>query len=336
LHAGRVTRTRLLVGLAVAAAACGGTQRTPLPRAGSAEDDGAGQLAAVSSGRVVGGVDPFGPATEPRRAAFGGGGYGDDGYGGSLYGGALYGGYQPYGALVNPPAVPINSYRGVGVGNGGAITGTVRWPHPPSAPAVLHLAGCGDVPNPSLALGRGAAVGDAVVHLDKVARGRSIPMAGKVLQVGGQIERRGCVLSPPVQVATPVPSMLTVINADAGRVELEVSGARGGEVALDQGMRRTRPLLGGNVRVSDKSGGTTPAWVVSVPHPYYAMTDAEGRFRIDDIAPGTYDLVVWHAPVVTGVERGKVVAGAPIEVVQRVVVKADAATGVTVDLPAAK
>ena len=133
-----------------------------------------------------------------------------------------------------------------------------------------------------------------------------------------------------------MPSILTVINADATPVVLEVSGERGGDLALAQGMTRTTPLLGGSVRISDKSGAAPPAWVISVPHPYYAMTDAEGRFRIDDVVPGTYDLVVWHAPVVTGVVGGKVVVGAPIVVQRAVVVKATTATGVTVDLPAAK
>jgi hypothetical protein len=50
-------------------------------------------------------------------------------------------------------------------------------------------------------------------------------------------------------------------------------------------------------------------------HPYYALTDAEGRFRLDDVPAGEYVLVAWHAPVTTGVDtQGQVIRVAPAEV----------------------
>ena len=36
------------------------------------------------------------------------------------------------------------------------------------------------------------------------------------------------------------------------------------------------------------------SWAMAVNNPYYALTDAEGKFVIDGIPPGTYQLVVWH------------------------------------------
>jgi hypothetical protein len=29
--------------------------------------------------------------------------------------------------------------------------------------------------------------------------------------------------------------------------------------------------------------------------PYYALTDDHGRFRIDELAPGTYEVSIWSA-----------------------------------------
>jgi hypothetical protein len=29
-------------------------------------------------------------------------------------------------------------------------------------------------------------------------------------------------------------------------------------------------------------------------HPYFATTDPDGRYRIDNIPPGTYSVVAWH------------------------------------------
>ena len=36
------------------------------------------------------------------------------------------------------------------------------------------------------------------------------------------------------------------------------------------------------------------AWFVVTDHPYYAVTDANGAFSLQDVPPGTYTLQVWH------------------------------------------
>lgn len=41
------------------------------------------------------------------------------------------------------------------------------------------------------------------------------------------------------------------------------------------------------------------AWALVVDHPYYAVTDQEGQFKISDIPPGTYTVIVWH-PLIDG------------------------------------
>ncbi len=35
-------------------------------------------------------------------------------------------------------------------------------------------------------------------------------------------------------------------------------------------------------------------WLYAVDHPYFAISDREGGFRIDHIPPGTYTLLAWH------------------------------------------
>lgn len=30
------------------------------------------------------------------------------------------------------------------------------------------------------------------------------------------------------------------------------------------------------------------------PHPFYALTDAQGRFKLDNVPPGRYTLRSWH------------------------------------------
>jgi len=36
------------------------------------------------------------------------------------------------------------------------------------------------------------------------------------------------------------------------------------------------------------------AFILVFNHPFFAMTDAEGRYRIDNIPPGNYTVVAWN------------------------------------------
>ena len=49
------------------------------------------------------------------------------------------------------------------------------------------------------------------------------------------------------------------------------------------------------------------SWAMAVNNPYYALTDAEGRFSITGIPPGTYQLVVWHPQTGPGTTKTVVV-----------------------------
>lgn len=36
------------------------------------------------------------------------------------------------------------------------------------------------------------------------------------------------------------------------------------------------------------------SWAMAVDNPYYALTDEHGHYTIEDVPPGTYQVVVWH------------------------------------------
>jgi hypothetical protein len=45
------------------------------------------------------------------------------------------------------------------------------------------------------------------------------------------------------------------------------------------------------------------SWAMAVNNPYYALTDGSGSFKIENIPPGTYQLVVWHPQTGPGVTK---------------------------------
>jgi plastocyanin len=63
--------------------------------------------------------------------------------------------------------------------------------------------------------------------------------------------------------------------------------ARGGSKSV----RFDRP---GVVRVFCDIHSHMSAYILVLGHRYFATTDAEGRYRIDDIPPGTYTVTAWN------------------------------------------
>jgi hypothetical protein len=47
------------------------------------------------------------------------------------------------------------------------------------------------------------------------------------------------------------------------------------------------------------------AWVYVLPHPWFAITDAQGRFTLHDVPPGKYSLWIHHAD--TGKEERRAI-----------------------------
>jgi len=47
------------------------------------------------------------------------------------------------------------------------------------------------------------------------------------------------------------------------------------------------------------------AFILVFSHRYFAVTDTEGRYRLDNVPPGTYNVVAWNEG--TGEETRKVV-----------------------------
>ena len=321
------------VSLAVAvglAAACRPTGTPPLAPAGDPRDDGVGVLARMSHQVRLDGADDESAAPDFRDhlrdreltddsdpLAYAGFGYGGFGYGGFGYGGFGYGGVGGlalgYGAPPPPPPPP--AYETVGFGDLGRIEGALTWA------GGAGIAWPADCPLARTAV-PGAPVVGAVAYLDKLERGR----AG-LIQTTPVLTATGCGLAPTVQLVSPVPSVVTIESRRAAGLILTARALSDEFVELDPGGRVElavdRP---GPTRVS--APGLAPAWLWALPHPYYAVTDAGGRFALDDVPPGSYTLVVWSAPLATAVGADGPTWSPPVTARHTVVVRPNATASV--------
>jgi len=315
-----IARAALLI---AALAACGSSQGSHMYPAGSDKDDGYGDLAQKSARLLIGDGSDLSLAPHRGRRA-----RADAAYGGDPYGGAMYGGTDADADdlidLSNGAAGQAASRYTPEVGLTGAIEGTVTWRGAPPAPLATA---CGAVPGVQIAANR--AVGGVLVYIEHVEVGRTLPTIGKPIGVGGIIAKRGCALGPAIQLLTPLPADLS-IHGDATEVKLRVTLPGVTRLFdLQPAGRVVLPAQAGVTRVEADDGSLAAAWVVASDTPYYAITDDRGRFRIDELAAGTYEVTFWRPPL-AALSNGKLTYGAPA-IVHRAI-KVNAARPARLDL----
>ncbi|MBL0216877.1 MAG: carboxypeptidase regulatory-like domain-containing protein [Myxococcales bacterium] len=322
------------------AVACGGASRQqPIAVAGSGLDEGHGLLARASSRLLTsedGDLEPLPTRGEvPRRydPAYGGDAYGGDAYGsafgGGAYGGATYASYAP--PPWGYPSVNRMPHYQQQAGLTAAVEGTISWRG--AIPKVTSACGTID----PLQIGSERGVGGVLVYIERFTTGRVLPNTmgeQRPSLVGGVVVKRGCMLAPTTQVVNPLPAQLAIHGDNKRtRVRLTLPGGVTKLSELQEAGRVALQLKTGVTRVDAEDGSLGAAWVVGVDTPYFAITDDAGRFRIDELAPGTYELTVWQPPIPT-VTNGQLVYGPPITL--RRSVRVDAARTSRLDVSLGK
>ncbi len=316
--------------LATAVAGClGAGSSTTLPAAGAHDDDGAGQLARASIQIRLGddcsdlAVDPA-PSEPVRRYTHrspsaggwhdGSGDGGDPAYAGSVYGldasvgGGTYGGFGMLGGtfgIAGPPA-PTGTD-----GGDGAVLGVVTWR---GDRGVVWPPGC---PGTRVAHAGGATAG-AVVYLASapLRRDRSDDDDRMTVERGAIVADR-CALWPAVQVIGPLPGLVDVENGSDQVLRLGAGGRTA--LTLEPGGRWRVPVSDtALVRIDAEQ--RAPAWLVGLTHDYHTVTDDLGRFALDGVPAGTYELVVWSPPLVRALDGDRPVWTEPTTVRRRITV----------------
>jgi len=181
------------------------------------------------------------------------------------------------------------------VSGGGVITGTVELRGGRSSTKVTvdqDAEVCGDTLRlDNVITGSGHALKNAVVYITDISTGPE-SAAGSIA-----LSHRGCLIEPRVQVAfLGAPVLLK--NEDM--TTHSFLGTLGGHPIFNvslplKGQKAERRLSQpGLIRVTCEKHRWESAWIFVSPHPYAAVTDAQGRFTLKDVPPGTYQLKAWH------------------------------------------
>ena len=196
-------------------------------------------------------------------------------------------------------------------GQAGAITGTVTTTAKGVAPirVTIDQKVCGnELPDEAIVVDAQGRLANAVVILTGVKR---------VAPAAATIVNERCRFTPRVQLAGPKVSVKTtskdaVLHTTNAQLE---NGRTLFNVALPiPGITITKAIAAaGNVRFSCNTHPWMRGWMV-VTDDAAAISGGDGRFTIDNVPSGTYELRVWHEALKGAPQKVTVSAGKPADV----------------------
>jgi plastocyanin len=202
---------------------------------------------------------------------------------------------------------------GLGVAQAGDIAGTVRFTGEAPAMEPLHPTADHAVCGPEARLSGALIVSAAGEIKNAVAFIAHERMEGWRSPTTFSIDQRRCAFVPRVLIVPPG-STVEVLNSDGILHNFHTVSRLNPALNLAQ-PARARPLRITlehpeivQVKCDIHGTGFMRAWIVVAAHPYYALTDDEGRFRLADVPQGPHTLEVWHE--LLGAKRVPVSVGA--------------------------
>ena len=193
------------------------------------------------------------------------------------------------------------SYQVVSVPDGGTISGTVTWSGPQPRLVPFPITKDIDVCDPNsrkkidlerLVIGPAGGVANTVVYLKDVSHGKAMDLP----EPRRSLDQKNCRYWPHV-LLVPENGTLQMVSSDPVLHNVHMDGASTFNLPFPfRGRVQSQPMP--HAGISDMRCNGGHLWmngvVVVAPHPYYAVTDAEGVFTLTGVPPGRYEIVAWH------------------------------------------
>jgi len=206
-----------------------------------------------------------------------------------------------------PPAATTKPGKPVDAATAGSVSGKVVFNGTPPPVETIRMTTdpvCAQtgasVPSESAIVGANGAVKNAFVYVKDgldPAYSFDVPTAAVVL------DQQGCKYTPHV-AGIRVGQPIDIVNSDDTLHNVHAMPMTNQEFNQGQpvkGFRMTKTFTAPEVMVRFVCNvhGWMRAYVGVMAHPYFAVTDADGAFKIPNLPPGTYTIGVWHETFLT-------------------------------------
>lgn len=194
-----------------------------------------------------------------------------------------------------------SSYRVVPVTNGGTISGTVKWSGPAAPKLDVVINKDQDVCDPDshktrnlerLIVGPDGGVANTIVYLKNISSGKEM----KLPEARRSLDQKHCRYEPHI-LLVPQSTALSMKSSDHVLHTVHSDGAATFNLAFPFTDHVTTQNVNtaGLINLRCNGGHSwMNAEVMVVSHPYYAVTDEDGKFELTDVPPGDYEIVAWH------------------------------------------
>jgi hypothetical protein len=192
-------------------------------------------------------------------------------------------------------------YTVIRVTDGGTISGTVKWSGPEPRGLDVPVNKDPEICDPDshktinmerLVIGPDGGVANTIVYIRNISQGKAMNLPAP----RRSLDQKHCRYEPHI-LLVPRTAEIAMKSSDAVLHTVHMDGAASFNVPFpfpDRVITRNMDTPGlVNLRCN---GGHVwmNAEMMVVPHPYYAVTDLNGRFELTDVPPGDYEVVAWH------------------------------------------
>jgi len=189
------------------------------------------------------------------------------------------------------------AYEAIAVTDGGTLSGAVTYEGTPPAPTKIEVTKdpevCGkEKMAPNLVIGQGNGIANVVVTVQATKGKKAEPPATNPV-----FDQKTCEFHPHV-LAFPAGSTVDVLNSDGILHNIHTTSTA--NPSQNQAQPKFKPKI--QIKVEkpemisvkcDVHGWMSGYWI-SMEHPYVAVTDANGAFKIADLPPGDYQVELWQ------------------------------------------
>ncbi len=192
-----------------------------------------------------------------------------------------------------------HAYEAIAVTDGGTLSGIVKFagtaPAPQKIEVTKDVEACGkEKMSDDLVVSSGGGIEDVAVVV-KATKGKKLEVPATPIT----FDQKGCEYHPHV-LAFPVGSTIQVLNPDGVLHNVHVMGKANPEA--NRAMPKFQKKIDWKVEKAEwpiavkcDAHPWMHAYWLSMDQPYYAVTDANGAFKITDLPPGDYEVEVWHS-----------------------------------------